>query len=141
MDEFVNKYVKADRKQWFFLKERAKAMRKAMTPAESLLWDKIKNNKLGVKFRRQEVIHNYIADFASNSIKLVVELDGSSHNDKTDYDRYRTEIIEILGFKVLRFKSEELFNDINIVIDTIKSEINKSSSSSPSLQGEGFRVG
>ena len=61
--------------------QNAKALRNAMTPAEDLLWQLLKNNQLGEKFRRQHPIGIYVADFYCHKHQLIIELDGGIHND------------------------------------------------------------
>jgi len=94
-----------------------------MTAAEIKLWEQLRNKKLGVKFRRQHVIDTYIPDFVALSIKLIVEVDGGIHIKKRKQDKERTKWLEILGYKVVRFKNEEVENNIETVLKRIKKEI------------------
>lgn len=100
--------------------------RRFMTDAEALLWNYIRNGALGVKFRRQHVIGDYIADFACISEKLVIELDGGYHNteQRKEADIVRDAWLKKKGYKVLHFTNEELFGNINKVIIEIKNNIN-----------------
>ena len=79
----------------------------------------------GFKFRRQEAIDNYIADFVCFDNKLIIELDGGQHNsDKNiEYDKKRTEYLQNQGFKILRFWDNEIFENITGVLDTILNNI------------------
>jgi very-short-patch-repair endonuclease len=95
-----------------------------MTAAEVILWEHLKNKKLGVKFRRQHVIENYIPDFIALSIKLIIEVDGGIHNKYRKEDATRTKWLNFTGYSVIRFKNEEVENDIEKVLDRIKAEIN-----------------
>jgi histidinol dehydrogenase len=131
MADYSNKYVKATKKEWFLLKDRANSMRNNMTHAESILWNEIRNNKLGVKFRRQVVINYYIADFLSNSANLIIEVDGDSHLNREDYDNYRTIVIKNYGYKIIRFKNEEIIQNLSEVINKIKIEIDSKRSPLP----------
>jgi very-short-patch-repair endonuclease len=120
MLERTNKYVLNDKKQWSLLKERANSMRKTMTKAELLIWDQIKSDKLGIKFRRQYIIENYIADFANLSHKIIIEIDGDSHINSLEYDNHRTDILKIYGFNIIRFNNDEIYNNLDIVILKLK---------------------
>ena len=98
-----------------------------MTEAESLLWEALRNNIQGYKFRRQHPIADYIADFVCLSNKLIIEVDGGYHDteeQKAD-DRLRTDILNKLGFRVIRFKNEEVTTNPKEVISLIKEELNK----------------
>ncbi len=97
-----------------------------MTDAEALLWDYIRHGALGVKFRRQHVIGDYIADFACLSEKLIIELDGGYHNteQQKEADLVRDAWLNKMGYKVLRFTNEELYENINKVMIEIKNNIN-----------------
>jgi very-short-patch-repair endonuclease len=105
--------------------ELAKQLRNNLTDAEVLLWHYLSNNQLGVRFKQQHPIYNYIADFYCHKFKLVVELDGSIH--KVDLikekDKARQEIIESFGIKVLRFTNKELYQDVNLVLQKIKENL------------------
>ena len=84
------------------LKQRARELRKAGNLSEVLFWNVVKNKQLnGQDFDRQRVIGNYIVDFYCHEHALVVEIDGSSHDDKQAYDQIRDEYLEVLGLKVL----------------------------------------
>ncbi|MEK6478519.1 endonuclease domain-containing protein [Catalinimonas sp. 4WD22] len=101
---------------------RAKKLRATCTPAEIEMWKHLRESQLGLKFRRQHPLANYIADFYCHKVKLVVEIDGSIHKLQhiKAYDEGRTYAIEQLGIKVLRFSNEEVFSDIETVIEKIK---------------------
>jgi very-short-patch-repair endonuclease len=77
-------------------------LRKELTPAETKLWSRIRNDQLGVKFRRQHAIGNTIPDFCSPKAKLVIELDGGQHLEQEEYDKERTKYLETHGYKVIR---------------------------------------
>lgn len=93
---------------------------KNMTVAECVLWERIKSNQLGVRFRRQHIIGNYIPDFVCLLYKLIVEVDGEIHNFQKDKDTQRTFDLSESGYKVLRFTNEEVLNDTERVISKIK---------------------
>jgi leucyl-tRNA synthetase len=107
--------------------EFAKQMRKDFTEAENHLWQEVRGNKLGVKFRRQHPIENYIVDFVSLQDALIVEADGGYHQspEQKIYDDERTKILNEIGFTVLRFSNEEIINNTQKVISTIEDTLQK----------------
>ena len=94
-------------------------LRKVSTPAERKLWSRIRNDQLGVTFRRQHAVGNYIPDFCSSKARLIVELDGSQHLDQHEYDEERTRDFESIGYKVIRFWNNDVINEIDSVIGAI----------------------
>src|SRR3990167_4418030 len=106
------------------MKERARSLRQDMTLAENRMWYFLRNRRLkGYKFVREYVIDTYIADFACREKKLVIELDGSQHIAAAEYDQQRTEHLGALGYRVLRFWNNDVFNKIEVVLNTIVSSI------------------
>jgi len=100
---------------------RARKLRTEMTKTESLLWNKLqKNQLLGFRFKPQHPIQCFIADFYCHKARLVVEIDGKIHLKQMEYDKARTEVIERYGLKVIRFTNEEIEEEIEKVIGTIK---------------------
>jgi very-short-patch-repair endonuclease len=97
-------------------KHHAVELRKELTPAERKLWSRLRNDQLGVTFRRQHAIGNYIPDFCSPKAKLVIELDGSQHLEQEEYDDARTKYLESLDYKVIRFWNNDVLNNIEDVI-------------------------
>ena len=97
-----------------------------MTDAESLLWHYLRQEQLGVRFRRQHVIGDYIVDFISLKQRLIIEIDGGYHNDivQQQEDRIRQNWLESMGYKVIRFTNKEVFYHIETVISIIKDNIN-----------------
>jgi very-short-patch-repair endonuclease len=105
--------------------QRAFELRRNMTPAEQLLWDKLKGKQiLGVRFRRQHPISTYIVDFYCHAAKLVIELDGKIHLAKRESDRKRTNEIEALGIQIIRFDNEDVEKDLDAVVAKITDMIN-----------------
>ena len=103
------------------LVERAKELRKNMTPAEKKLWySYLKTFKFRVL--RQRPIDNFVVDFYCAEFKLVIEVDGDSHftNEGKDYDKSRTEILEGYGLKVMRFTNDEVLNTLESVCQRIE---------------------
>ena len=102
---------------------RAKQLRQTMTRAETLLWRYLKANRLdGLGFRRQLPVRNYIADFVCLSAKLVVELDGESHDsdERQKADRKRDAFFTSEGFEVLRFTNEQVMSGLEGALEVIR---------------------
>ena len=122
-----DKIFTADKKQYtkLELKERARRMRKESTPAEAKMWQLLRGNQLGVKFRRQHSIDRYIVDFICLTHKLIVELDGAGHlePDQADYDNGRTAYLRELGYRILRFTNEQALTLPRCVLATIKTNL------------------
>ena len=98
----------------------ARALRRRATPAEQKLWERLRNRRLkGLKFRRQHPLGPYIADFYCAAHRLVVELDGGIHEQQREEDARRTAYFEAYGYKVLRFRNEEVEEDIEGVLRRI----------------------
>jgi very-short-patch-repair endonuclease len=104
------------------LLELRKKLRNNSTPAEIALWDLIKNSKLGKKFRRQHSVANYILDFYCPEEKLAIELDGAYHDAEYPrlYDKARTEFLNSLNIRVLRFENKMVFRNPDQLILEIK---------------------
>ena len=104
------------------LKVNAVENRKTMTDSENVLWNKIRNNQLGIKFRRQHAIGDYIVDFISIENHLIIEVDGKYHEEKQqqEEDIIRSEYLKAKGYHILRFTNEEVLNNTEEVINTIK---------------------
>ncbi|MGE5774612.1 MAG: endonuclease domain-containing protein, partial [Chloroflexota bacterium] len=101
-------------------RHRAIQLRKALTPAERKLWSRIRNDQLGVAFRRQHAVGNFVPDFCSPKAKLIIELDGSQHLEQGEYDEERTKYLESLGYSVIRFWNNDVMNNIESVLLAIK---------------------
>jgi very-short-patch-repair endonuclease len=91
-------------------------LRKEITPAERKPWTLIRNDQLGVNFRRQHATGKYIPDFVCIEKKLIIELDGSQHLEQEEYDKERTKYLNSLGYKVIRFWNNEMANHVDVVI-------------------------
>lgn len=105
------------------LKQYAKQMRNNSTKAESTLWSALRCNQLGVRFNRQKMINNYILDFYCKDLKLAIEIDDQSHDFKYKYDQIRTNILESLGIRILRFTNMEVLLNREGVVEYIKDYI------------------
>jgi phosphoribosylformylglycinamidine synthase subunit PurQ / glutaminase len=109
--------------QWKTLKPFARTMRHVPTPAEQQLWEHLRNRGLSAaKFRRQHAIDGFSVDFVCIEHKVIVELDGAIHDEPTQkvYDEARQEQIEEQGFRVLRFRNQQVFERLDEVIEAIK---------------------
>ena len=95
------------------LHERARELRRNMTSAEKILWEKLRHNRLnGLQFRRQQIIDGYIVDFYCHSKALIVEVDGDIHDAQKDYDSERDSNLLARGFSILRFTNKEVNDDL-----------------------------
>ena len=108
------------------ISELAEQMRKAPTPAEKYLWDNIlRSSQLGFKFTRQKPIHNFILDFYCSELLLGIEADGEIHYLQQEQDQMRTEYLDSLGIKILRFKNEQILKQTEKVKTEILNYINQ----------------
>jgi len=118
------------------LLEQVRELRKNQTSAEKVFWEIVRTKRfLGLKFRRQHQIGNYIVDFYCHDRKLVIELDGEIHNqpEQQQRDRQRTEYLNSLGLTVLRFTNQEIFQNLETVLQNLLDLL------SPSPTGRGAR--
>lgn len=100
--------------------ERAKELRREMTPAEKILWKHLKANRLnGLHFRRQQVVHGYFPDFYCHQNELIVEVDGDIHDFQKEYDAEREEYLKSIGFRIIRFTNDEIQKDLKGVLQRI----------------------
>ncbi|KXK12806.1 MAG: hypothetical protein UZ14_CFX002002044 [Chloroflexi bacterium OLB14] len=100
----------------------AKELRREMTPTEKMLWGQIRANKLGVHFRRQQIIAGFIVDFYCHKADLVIEVDGSVHNsqEQKEYDAEREKVLTEMGLRITRFKNYEVEKNLQGVVKKIK---------------------
>lgn len=100
----------------------ARDLRNNMTEAEHKLWNRLRNKSLnGHRFRRQHPIGKYIVDFACVREKFVIEVDGATHGElhEIQYDERRTECLETQGWKIIRYGNDEIYKNIDDVLDDI----------------------
>jgi very-short-patch-repair endonuclease len=103
----------------------SRKLRNNMTESEKILWAKISKKQLnGLKFRRQFPIGRYIADFYNHERKLIIEIDGSIHNEQKDYDKNRENNLEAHGYSIIRFTNDEVINNIDLVLEKILEKTN-----------------
>ena len=98
--------------------EAARSMRREMTPEEILLWERLRDSKLGVKFRRQQVISGFVADFYCHAAGLIVEVDGSQHSPEVDAER--DAVLKAHGLRLLRFPNREVREELDRVVAEIR---------------------
>ena len=112
--------------------KRCRELRKSQTNAEKIFWEAVRNRKFtGLKFYRQYPIFYdytgretfYIADFFCFEKKLVIEIDGTMHDYRKKQDEMRTDIINLLGVEVIRFKNEEIEKNLERVLEKIKKKL------------------
>ncbi len=103
------------------LRDRRRELRKNQTPQEKILWHYIRNDQLGVRFRRQFGIGGYILDFYCPKNKLAIEVDGEVHNtiEAKEYDYVRDKFTQGANIRVLRFTNSQIQNSLELVLQTI----------------------
>jgi very-short-patch-repair endonuclease len=105
------------------MRDKARELRHSQTPAEVLLWSHLRNRKLdGLKFRRQCALGDYVVDFLCAEHRIAVEIDGKYHDfaDQQEYDDLRSRNLHESGYRVLRFRNDEVFDNISTVLDSIR---------------------
>ena len=114
-------------------KKTVRQLRKRQTECEKIFWNTVRNRKInGKKFLRQyPIVFDYygtnrffVADFYCHECKLIVEIDGSIHEIQKEYDTLRDFLIEKQGYKVIRFKNDEINDNLEDVINSLKTKIN-----------------
>jgi very-short-patch-repair endonuclease len=116
------------------LTRRARAMRREPSAAENKLWQLVRGRQLeGFKFVRQEPLGPFIADFVCRSRKLIVEVDGNTHEGEAaqNYDAQRTAYLTSLGYRVLRVPNEAVLGDAGDMLEEIVKCLREMPSSSP----------
>ena len=106
--------------------ELARELRKRQTTSEKIIWEVVRNRRLqGFKFRRQQPVGRYIVDFLSIEGKLVIEIDGSIHNNTKEYDYEKDAFLKSAGFSVLRLPAIFVEQNIEETVELIINELNK----------------
>ena len=109
------------------MKERARSLRRKSLDAEVLVWQQLRSRRLpGCKFRRQVPIGNYIVDFLCEDPPIIIELDGGQHMEQERYDQTRTNWLQANGFLVLRFWNNDIAENLEGVLESLFSTIEKS---------------
>jgi very-short-patch-repair endonuclease len=107
-------------------KDAARQLRRDQTDAEHVMWNALRDRQLlNLKFRRQHPIGNYMADFCCIEKGLIIELDGSQHEERAAYDEERTKWLNSQGFQVLRFLNGDVFPNPEGAVEKIKNHIFK----------------
>jgi|WetSurMetagenome_2_1015567.scaffolds.fasta_scaffold482176_1 very-short-patch-repair endonuclease len=103
----------------------ARQLRNNQTEAEKLLWEKLRGNQTGYKYRRQHPLINYIVDFYCHALKLVIEVDGDAHLTPAGKmeDADKDDTLVSYGYKILRFTNLHILSNIEDVIQIIRSEM------------------
>jgi ATP-dependent DNA helicase RecQ len=130
------------------LKEFARQNRRQPTGAENILWQALRNSKLGVRFRRQHAIEGYIVDFICVQALLTIELDGEIHltPEHAEYDAGRTFTLTELGYRELRFTNQQVLTSLDDVLTEIAQALKQnypeppSGTPSPRERGPGVRL-
>ena len=102
----------------------ARQLRREQTKAEKIVWELIRKRKFrGLKFRRQHVIEGFVLDFYCPEIKLGIEVDGSVHMKRRDYDKLRQEVIESEGIRIVRINNRELLDRKRSVLEKLNNAL------------------
>jgi len=146
-------YLTANARSYRFTKEFQEELKKNPTDAEKVMWELLRNKKIDHKIRRQHIIDDFITDFVCLRKNLVIEIDGKIHLQQKEYDELRTARLNELGFEVIRFTNEEVFENADLVVTKIKQKLDSieginapfnlpkrestGANSSPPLEGSG----
>jgi crossover junction endodeoxyribonuclease RuvC len=104
----------------------ARPLRRDSTEAEKRVWQTLRAQQSGAKFRRQQPIEGYVVDFVSFEHRLIIEIDGGQHGDADDYEQARTRCLEANGFRILRFWNNDVMENIEGVFERIIEELRRS---------------
>jgi very-short-patch-repair endonuclease len=101
---------------------RARELRREMTSSEKILWEALRGNKLGVQFRRQQIIAGYIVDFYCHQAELVIEVDGGVHaySEQRGQDSERDRALEEMGLRVVHIWNSEIERNLSDVVERIR---------------------
>jgi ATP-dependent DNA helicase RecG len=130
VEKVIYKYMTARPSTYKLLKELQIKNKKESTQAEKILWEALRAKKIGFKIRRQHIIDIFIADFVCLEKNIIIEVDGGYHNTKEqkEADELRTQILNEIGFKVIRFTNEQVINNLDFVIENITKTLESLSS-------------
>ena len=105
----------------------AQVLRKNMTIAEKIIWERVCKNQLGVRIRRQHPVWKYIADYYCHELKLIIELDGEIHllKENKEYDIGRAIFLNEFGIEIIRFTNDQVINETDFVIEAIEKKISE----------------
>jgi len=106
------------------LKQRAREMRNNSTKGEIKFWcELLRKKQAGYKFYRQKIINHFIVDFYCAKLKIVIEIDGTSHEGKEEYDKRRESVLESLELKVIRYNDLQVLNNFHLAEQDFKKQI------------------
>ena len=103
--------------------QRSRELRREMTPAEKILWEELRGSKLGVHFRRQQVIQGFIVEFYCHKAGLVIEVDGDVHDLQKEEDERREKVLSEMGLRIVRFRNDEIVRNLSAVVGKIKEQV------------------
>ncbi|KAA0570691.1 crossover junction endodeoxyribonuclease RuvC [Azospirillum sp. Sh1] len=107
-----------------YITDRARDLRMNATDVEKIVWQKLRNAQLGAKFRRQEPILGFVADFVAHDHRLIIELDGGQHAEqRAAHDERRSRMLEQAGFRILRFWNTDVIDNLDGVLETIRARL------------------
>ena len=104
--------------------QRAKELRSDIPPAEKILWPELRANKLGVHFRRQQIIAGFIVDFYCHKAALVIEVDGDIHDLRQEEDIRRERVLQEMGLRIVRFGNDEVLKNLSVAVTKIREQLN-----------------
>ncbi|HEX5725410.1 MAG TPA: endonuclease domain-containing protein [Longimicrobiaceae bacterium] len=108
------------------LEMRARQLRQELTPAETVLWQALRRQRIrGVNFRRQHPLTRFVLDFYCPARRLCVEVDGEVHDQQAERDAERTAVLEAAGIRVIRFRNEEVLADLSSVLRRIRTALDQ----------------
>ena len=105
--------------------ERARVLRNGSTPAERHLWRYLRNKQLGARFNRQLKIGSFFPDFLCRELKLIIEVDGISHDFQPERDVMRDRLLAEAGYRVLHFTNQDVLSNVEGVVTAIQTEIER----------------
>jgi very-short-patch-repair endonuclease len=103
--------------------DRARVLRRRMSPIEQRLWHGLRGDQLGASFRRQHPVGRYVLDFYCPSVRLAVELDGDEHASRPARDAARTKFLNGRGIHVIRFSNRDVWSNLEGVREAIALEL------------------
>jgi len=128
-------YRTSNKDAWEKLKNLSRENRKKPTETENILWQELRYSKLGFKFRRQHPVDVFIVDFINLDKLLIIEIDGGYHNtsEQKELDNLREMTLKQKGYTFLRFKNEDIIDELELTLSKIKQALNSlTPSGSPS---------
>ncbi len=120
---------------------RSRMLRRHASDAEKILWQHLRGRRMnGYKFNRQVVIEPYIVDFLCLEARLIIEADGGQHVENMEYDALRTQRLQKIGYRVMRFWNHEILCELPVVLEQIERALIETPSPQPSTPQGGTEV-